>query len=639
MKHLLIAVAIILIPVVSAAQTVDPPIRVDSNYGRQPVIAFDVVGNAIVLFSSDDDKLIHGKRYDSTLQPIGDPAEFAVSADGGDGDFYPSVSTFSDGGFVAGWTNTAGGLPRDYIRRFDNTGAPVSSESEVPLSNWGESPTIQGIATDPLGAFDVYWYYLNACGPGYCNFTYGSGYDNSGAYEGVNAYVGGTHAGPAAIGCNASGHIVAAYRVYNASKYEPGDYELRFRSGTVGANLGSEKFVRILDSTRGYDVAVSASGRFVIVWAEEVSGAKRIRAQRYDASGSALGGVIEIYEATDEAKYYPKVACGSGEGFLVAWLRDFDGWPSSRTGQISAACVGPSNDVTDPLPITPATDIYASNFDVAASTDGAYTVVYDNSVLVAYNTWKGVVWMRKVTPPVSPLAVHLDVLPGNCTNPLNLRAAGDAGDNPNKGGVLPVAVLGTSDFDVSDIDVASLQLEGITPLRHAYEDVAAPSGDDDCECGDQGPDGYMDLTLKFRKSEIASALMAGSGEPKLHLSGSLLDGTAIEGSDCVQIKASSGPIATPGERGFELKGAVPNPFNPSTTIAYSLPEAGHVRLDIYDASGAVVATLIDGNQPAGAHEVHWDGVDAAGHAVASGVYFSVLRTDDRVVSRKMTLLK
>lgn len=639
MKQLLVAVALLCIPVISAAQTVDPPTRVDSNYGRHPAIAFDAVGNAIVLFSSDDDKLIHGKRYDSALQPIGDPAEFVVSTAGGDGDFYPSVSTFSDGGFVAGWTSSAGGLSKDCIRRFDDTGAPVGSETEIPLSNWGESPTVQGIATDPLGAFDVYWYYLNACGPGWCNFTYGAGYDNSGAYEGVNAYVGGTYADPAAIGCNASGRIVAAYRVYNAWKNEPGDYELRFRLGTVGANLGSEKLVTILNSTRGYDVAVSLSGQFVIVWTEEASGAKRIRAQRYDASGGVLGGVIEIYEASDEAKYYPRVACGSGEGFLVAWCRDFDGWPSSRTGQISAACVGPSNDVTDPLPITPASDIYALNFDVAASPDGAYAVVYDNSVLVAYNTWEGVVWMRKVTPPVSPLAVHLDVLPGSCTNPLNLRAAGDAGDNPNKGGVLPVAVLGTSDFDVGDIDVASLQLEGVPPLRHAYEDVATPPFGDDCDCGEPGPDGYMDLTLKFRKSEIASALMAGSGAPKLHLSGVLLDGTPIEGSDCVQIKAGSGPMATPAARGFELKAAVPNPFNPSTTIAYSIPKAGHVRLDIYDASGAVVATLVDGDQPAGEHEVYWDGVDAAGHAVASGIYFSVLRTDGRVVSRKMTLLK
>jgi hypothetical protein len=639
MKHLLVAFALLSIPVISAAQTVDPRIRVDSSYGAGPTIAFDAAGNAIVLFFTEDEKLIHGKRYDSALQPIGDPAEFVVSTPGEGGDFYPSVSTFSNGGFVAGWTRTAGGIPKDYIRRFDDTGAPIGSEAEVPLSNWGESPTVQGIATDPLGAFDVYWYYTNACGPGYCNLTYGAGYDGSGAYEGVNAYVGGTYADPAAIGCNASGSIVAAYRVYNGSKYEPGDYELRFRIGTVGANLGSEKLVKILDSTRGYDVGVSPSGQFVIVWADEVSDTKSICAQRYDVSGDAIGGVIEIYEATDAADYYPKVACNSDEGFLVAWRRDLRAYPSPRTGEIFAACVSPSNDVTDRLPITPASDIYAFNFDVAASTNGSYGVVYDNSVLVAYNTWKRVVWMSKVTPPIVPLAVHLDVLPGSCTNPLNLRAAGDAGDNPNKGGVLPVAVLGTSDFDVSDIDVASLRLEGVPPLRHAYEDVGAPSGDDDCECGDQVPDGYMDLTLKFRKSEIASALMAGEGEPRLHLSGSLLDGTPTEGSDCVQIKASSGPIATPAARGFELKGAVPNPFNPSTTIAYSTPKAGHVRLDIYDASGAVVATLIDANQPAGAHEVHWDGVDAAGHAVASGVYFSVLRTDERVVSRKMTLLK
>ena len=89
----------------------------------------------------------------------------------------------------------------------------------------------------------------------------------------------------------------------------------------------------------------------------------------------------------------------------------------------------------------------------------------------------------------------------------NLSASSDA----KRGGVLPVAVLGTMDVDVDDINVSSLLLEGVAPLRHSYEDVAAPVEDgEECECTTAGPDGYMDLTLKFQKSEIAAALGAVS---------------------------------------------------------------------------------------------------------------------------------
>ena len=64
----------------------------------------------------------------------------------------------------------------------------------------------------------------------------------------------------------------------------------------------------------------------------------------------------------------------------------------------------------------------------------------------------------------------------------------------------------------------------------------------------------------------------------------------------------------------------PNPFNPSTTIRYDLPEASHVRLSIYDITGRHVRALVDAYTAAGTHAVVWDGTDASGRAVASGVH-------------------
>ncbi|MDD4050472.1 MAG: S8 family serine peptidase [candidate division Zixibacteria bacterium] len=90
---------------------------------------------------------------------------------------------------------------------------------------------------------------------------------------------------------------------------------------------------------------------------------------------------------------------------------------------------------------------------------------------------------------------------------------------------------------------------------------------------------------------------------------------------------------------FSLDQNHPNPFNPATTISFSLPKAAHTRLDVYDILGRTVRTLHDGPLAAGAYALVWDGKDADGHAVASGIYFYRLRSDDHSQSRKMILLK
>jgi hypothetical protein len=83
----------------------------------------------------------------------------------------------------------------------------------------------------------------------------------------------------------------------------------------------------------------------------------------------------------------------------------------------------------------------------------------------------------------------------------------------------------------------------------------------------------------------------------------------------------------------------PNPFNPRTTIEYTLPAAGHVRLRVFDAGGALVRTLSDAIEPAGAHRATWDGRNHAGVTVASGTYLLRIESGGRSETRKMTLLK
>ena len=138
----------------------------------------------------------------------------------------------------------------------------------------------------------------------------------------------------------------------------------------------------------------------------------------------------------------------------------------------------------------------------------------------------------KVVIPVS-----VDIKPGSCPNPLNLKSKG----------VLPVAVLGTEDFDVTKIDPLTILLsregveEGVAPIRSDYEDVATPFEGELCDCHNLNGDGYLDLTLKFETQLLVETLGLGevAGETiPLTLTGNLReteDGTPIEGKDCVLI--------------------------------------------------------------------------------------------------------
>ncbi len=88
-----------------------------------------------------------------------------------------------------------------------------------------------------------------------------------------------------------------------------------------------------------------------------------------------------------------------------------------------------------------------------------------------------------------------------------------------------------------------------------------------------------------------------------------------------------------------LRGNYPNPFNPETTISYKLGEAAYVEIDIYNIKGQKILTLIKGEQTSGEHNIVWNGRDAHGQAVGSGIYLYRFRTDSIIQMRKMILLK
>ncbi|HKW14190.1 MAG TPA: FlgD immunoglobulin-like domain containing protein [Candidatus Krumholzibacteria bacterium] len=105
-----------------------------------------------------------------------------------------------------------------------------------------------------------------------------------------------------------------------------------------------------------------------------------------------------------------------------------------------------------------------------------------------------------------------------------------------------------------------------------------------------------------------------------------------------KVNTLSGVGATPSSYVLSVSN-YPNPFNPRTTVKYTVPARGEVTVAVYDAHGAHVATLFHGERAAGAYSTEWDGRGANGAVVSSGVYFARIEQSGAVRTKKMVLLK
>jgi len=117
-------------------------------------------------------------------------------------------------------------------------------------------------------------------------------------------------------------------------------------------------------------------------------------------------------------------------------------------------------------------------------------------------------------------------------------------------------------------------------------------------------------------------------------------GAEIVGLDGKMVKAV---IETPADalpEEFSLDQNFPNPFNPTTTINFALPEPGDVKLLVFNLLGQEVRTLTSGVMEPGAYKVVWNSLDNTGQKVSTGLYFYRLVVDNKVIqTRKMLLLK
>jgi len=89
----------------------------------------------------------------------------------------------------------------------------------------------------------------------------------------------------------------------------------------------------------------------------------------------------------------------------------------------------------------------------------------------------------------------------------------------------------------------------------------------------------------------------------------------------------------------QLRSAYPNPFNPSTTLSFSMSADGYAQLQIYNLKGSKIRTLVEGVLSSGLYQYQWDGSDDSGRTAASGIYFYSLVTQQGTETKKMLMLK
>ncbi|MFQ6114665.1 MAG: FlgD immunoglobulin-like domain containing protein [bacterium] len=234
-----------------------------------------------------------------------------------------------------------------------------------------------------------------------------------------------------------------------------------------------------------------------------------------------------------------------------------------------------------------------------------------------------------VTPTVKTVAI--DIKPSSDPNSINCE---------KENGTIPVAILSTEDFDARTVDHTTVRF-GKDGTEAAEIHTNKKSGEARRHEEDVDGDGDLDLVFHFRFG--ATGLQCGDGEAVL--TGETFDGQKIEGRDAIRtVEAGAAKsVAVQDEAGlpasFTLFQNYPNPFNPETEIRFALPRASHVMLRIYNTLGQEIRTLVDSDYPPGLHSVSWDGKDASGKDVTSGVYLYRIQAGKFSKVMKMSLIR
>jgi hypothetical protein len=329
-----------------------PEFRVNTtttNGQYQPKITGLSDGGFVVTWMDDSNdgsgRGIYGQRYDA--QGAAQGGEFRVNTTTTEGQYQPTITGLSDGGFVVTWYSdwnqvTNNGTPPDiYGQRYDAQGAAQGGEFRVNTTTNGSQhqPTITGLSD---GGFVVTWMDDSNDGSGWG--IYGQRYDAQGAAQGgefrVNTTTTNEQGQPTITGLSDGGFVVTWNSDWDpaTNSWTPPDiYGQRYDA--QGAAQGGEFRVNTTTTSSQNQPTITglSDGGFVVTWNSDWDPVTNswtppdIYGQRYDAQGAAQGAEFRVNTTTTNYQQQPTITGLSDGGFVVTWFSDWDPATNSWT--------------------------------------------------------------------------------------------------------------------------------------------------------------------------------------------------------------------------------------------------------------------------------------------------------------------
>ena len=310
---------------------VGPEFRVNTfttNTQASPAVSFDAQGNFVVVWGSVSQDYastsgVFGQRFASSGSPIGPEFRINTYTVGSQGGIVRAVASDPSGNFVVVWADnvqeeSGAGV---FGQRFSSSGTPVGAEFRVNTSTTGDQGR-PAVAADSAGNFVVVW---TSDLPDFSYLDiYAQRYASTGAPIGpefrVNTATAQSQTNPR-IGIDPTGNFVVVWHSEVADGSGDGISGQRF--GGSGAPLGAQFRINTFttDSQSSPDVAMDASGNFVVVWTSRGPDGNGfgISGQRFAASGALVGPEFRVNTQTANNQVFPTVAADGSGNFVVTW--------------------------------------------------------------------------------------------------------------------------------------------------------------------------------------------------------------------------------------------------------------------------------------------------------------------------------
>ncbi len=638
-----------------------------------PDIAMDVSGNFAVTWLDyrDDYNEIYLQRYDSGGNPLG--SNFKVNWTAGRiGKRYPAIAMDHSGNFVVTWQDHKPGMDHYsdvYAQRYDSQGNPIDSNLKVnDVSDSAYYYDILDIAMDSSGTFVITWTDRRDGSHDIYAQIYNSSGNPIGSNFKVNYDIATTHQHEPAIAVNGSKKFIVTWedrRNGNADIYAR-------RYDPSGDPLGSD--FKVNDDAKSTDhflpdIGMDASGNFVIIWTDTRNGNHDIYAQRYDSSGSPLDSNFKVnVNSNSTFQWVTAIAMDSSGAFVIAWEDDHNGDPDIYAQRYSSSG-------------TPLDSNFKANDD-AGSREQLFPDIAIHGSGDFVITWQD---YRSGNPDIYGQRYNSS---GQALGS-NFKVNDDAGFASQYYPAVVMDDLGNftitwQDYRNGKYDIYAQRYDPYGNPLGSNLKVSDDYGTDSQFYPNIASDSYGNFVIVWQdfrngifNSDIYAQRYDASGNP---VGGNYLvpntqyaffhqeDPTVAANNSFIYFTWADNRRAkgldvyakivdwnwtkvreeqeTSHPDSFELSNNYPNPFNPTTTISFSLKAKAselsqpiHTTLTICNILGQKVRTLVNDKRLPGVYKVVWDGKDSSGHEVASGIYFYQLKTKNFISSKKMVLLR